>query len=173
MNLPLKSTSLADALSGITAHITVHNVLGDSAAFAVSDHDGGQVYIPRTICALTKPQIGDRLLATLVPNRLRPDQTPWFAQMAVPADNCRLTMAGVLELLRSHGGVWTPVEVAGEIGDAAEAEAIAPEALALLEGLYHRGEIGKFLEVRSGMARPGRVWYSAFPERADVSEWEE
>lgn len=173
MNLPLKTTSLADALSGITAHITVHNVLGDAAAFAVSDHDGEQVYIPRTICALTKPQIGDRFLATLVPNKLRPEQTPWFAQMAVPANNCRLTMAGVLELLERNGGVWTPLEVAGEIVSGAEAEAVAPEAQALLEGLYHQDKIGKFLEVRSGMTRPERVWYSAFPERADVSEWEE
>lgn len=170
MNLPLKTTSLAEAVSGITAHITIHNVHDGAAAFAVSDHDGAQVYIPRSICTLTNPQIGDRFLATLVPNRMRPEQTPWFATLAVPAESGRMTLASVLDLLRTEGGVWTADEVADAIARNGDA---APEAAGLLEGLYRRNEIGKFLEMRSNQQAPLRIWYSAFPERADVSEWEE
>lgn len=169
MNMMPPTASLTEK-SEVTTHITLHNVI-ETAAFAMAEHDGGQVFVPRGMRLMYDMAPGMRFRATLVPNRARPEQTPWFALLMVPENDLGpLTAETVLRLLRDAGGVWTAAEVAEELGGP---QASAGRAAALLEGLYMSGAIDKFAHLRSGQGKPIRLWYSAYPDDADVSEWEE
>lgn len=170
MNMMPLTTSSADQ-SEVATHITIHNVI-EGAAFAIAEHDGGQVFVPRGMRMMYENlEPGARFRATLVPNRAKPEQTPWFALIMVPEDDTGpLTAETVLRLMRETGGVWTPAEVAEELGGP---KASAGRAAALLESLYMTGAIDKFAHLRSGQGKPVRLWYSAYPDDADVSEWEE
>lgn len=82
----------------------------------------------------------------------------------------------VREVLRK-GGVWTQGELFEELfpgrtrGDGlADYNAIS----AAVRGMYAKGECAKFQMWRSSdQSKPSREWFTCYPERADVAEWEE
>ena len=75
------------------------------------------------------------------------------------------------------GGVWTTRTMyealfPGAAGRSGAADYAAVQAA--LQNMFAAGECAKFAMWRTcGQGHPTRVWYTCYPERADVDEWED
>jgi hypothetical protein len=130
------------------------------------------------------------------------DRTPWLVvhlsrvpvsaaskpmpvQYAMPFDQFDLELAGKPELTVADrvrttltgGGVWTmgtlfdglfPGKTRGD--SIAEYNAIS----GAVRAMYAKGECAKFQLWRSSdQSKPSREWFTCYPEKADVDDWEE
>jgi hypothetical protein len=91
------------------------------------------------------------------------------APVASVASRVRQTMMG--------GGVWTVSSLLEALfpGKArAEASAEYNAISAAVRGMFAKGECAKFQLWRTpDQSKPGREWFTCFPEKADVDEWED
>ena len=180
-------------LTPVFATVAAISVLPSGAAFAVRLDDGSSCYIPLNVAQSVGVALGDDFTAKLVPNRFarKPDRAPWLAvhieRAAVPASRAAPVQyampfeepghaaspepvaSRVRDLMRG-GDVWTVRSVHDELGGGASAFTAIHAAL---QSMFSTGECAKFAMWRSETQRsPAREWYTCYPDRADVAEWE-
>ncbi len=166
MNTQLRQTltpSSDEASAQVPVLITKR--LGDNGpALGISSKDGKSVYFPATIATAFNMASGETWQSDLVTNTVEPERTPWF---------CRFVIARVeggtqdeIGDLLADGGVWTAEQLAKVMQMSVFSAATA------LDALYLRGECSKFLRFDAPSSKPANVWYTKFPERADVDEFE-
>ena len=182
--------------------VVIANVLPSGAAFAIRMDDGEYCYVPAAVAAAVKATIGMECIAKLVPNRYpdKVDRTPWLAIHVSPASNLpktqpvqyvmplsvfdprptgtpTVTVADRVRSIMSKGGVWTLASLFAELfpgktrGDGLQDYSAVSAAV---RAMYAKGECSKFQLWRSSdQSKPSREWFTCFPDRADVDEWEE
>lgn len=163
--------------------IIITNRIDSGTTFAVTTEPNAEaVFVPAKVADSVRAEVGDRYIALLVPNVLRPDKTPWMAARldpALPFDPVESppqesvdAAQRVKELLRA-GGVWTVLTLFKEIQDDSPTYPQAIERIKrAVEDMHARGECAKFQLWRSpDRPQPDREWYTCHPERADVDEW--
>ena len=183
--------------------IVIANVLPSGAAFAIRLDDGENCYVPAAVSSAVKAKIGAEFYAKLVPNRYpdKVDRTPWLVinltrvatpvestrpvQYAMPFSQFDLSLTGTpqptvadrVRVVMKKGGVWTLASLFEELfpgktrGDGlTDYSAVS----AAVRGMYAKGECAKFQLWRSAdQSKPSREWFTCYPERADVDEWED
>lgn len=105
------------------------NVLDTKTAFAVRFDTGAQVFIPSTVADRVGLVPGDVVLVTVVPNRMQPERTPWFAirvdrtdvPKPEPQPEPELELRGALESqvveFIAHQSLYaTTAEIAEQVG---------------------------------------------------------
>lgn len=183
--------------------VVIANVLPSGAAFAIRLDNGDNCYVPANVGKAVSVQVGMELSAKLVPNRYpdKVDRTPWLAvhmskatatvgtsapvQYAMPFEQFDIqpspppqpSVADRVRGLMKAGGVWTLASLFEELFPGktrttglADYNAIS----AAVRGMYARGDCAKFQLWRSSdQSKPSREWFTCYPEKADVDEWEE
>jgi hypothetical protein len=153
-------------VNGVRTSVTILNAVPGLGAWGTAECDGRMAFFGRGTVATHGLADGDRIEALLIPNLVKPDHTPWFGKRVfgpAGADDLAPALRDVL----SRGGVWTLADLAEQIS------APVSHADAALEHLYDAGEVSKFVLFRKSGMKADKVWYTAFPDRADVDEWEE
>lgn len=174
--------------------IVVTSVLDTSTAFAATlSNPIEAVFVPGSVSSSVDLQVGEEVYARLVPNTYKPDRTPWMAvriernpgietiQPAPGWDHVRkLSIADRVRKVLKDGGVWTAdmlyshlfpslPSLPADTGTQGQVEVAAT-----LRSMFNRGECSKFqLWSRSGDAEPEYEWFTCYPEKADVDEWED
>lgn len=130
------------------------------------------------------------------------DRTPWLAvflsrpqaltprpapvQYAMPFEQFDIDpsppptqepIAARVRRLMKKGGVWTTASLfAALVPNKSRGDSITEynAVSAAVRGMYDKGECAKFQLWRSvKQSKPGREWFTCYPEKADVDEWEE
>lgn len=169
-----------------TAEIVIVNKLVTGTAFGVTLSEPSEaVFVPGRVVEASNAEIGDKFVALLVPNTIKPDRTPWMAARidpALPLPSIPTTpkLASTPDLVREtmmQGGVWTLGEMFEHLfpGQTRGTSLVDYNAISnTLRHLYEKGECAKFQLWRSSdQERPSREWFTCYPERADVDEWVE
>jgi hypothetical protein len=168
--------------------ILITHILPTGTAFAVTKEKPTEaVFIPGTVARLTDVVVGQEVLALLVPNAHQPDRTPWLAAKleTVPHAGVEITTLSpkgpsiadrVHEVMR-ESGVWTVASMFDELFPGRDKSAGIKEYNAIssaLRAMFARGDCAKFQLWRSpDQTKPGREWFTCYPEKADVDEWVE
>ena len=183
--------------------VVVANVLPSGAAFVVRLDNGDNCYVPVSVATASVIMVGDELAAKLVPNRFpdKAERTPWltvylsrpaptvenpkpvqyampFNQFDMPAAAPAVPPVAVrVRKTMEKGGVWTvsslfeelfPGKTRGEGLNDYNAVSTA------LRSMFADGGCAKFQLWRSpNQSKPGREWFTCYPQKADVDEWEE
>jgi len=183
--------------------VVVANVLPSGAAFVVRLDNGDNCYVPVSVATASVIMVGDELAAKLVPNRFpdKAERTPWltvylsrpaptvenpkpvqyampFNQFDMPAATPAVPPVAVrVRKTMEKGGVWTvsslfeelfPGKTRGEGMNDYNAVSTA------LRSMFADGGCAKFQLWRSpNQSKPGREWFTCYPQKADVDEWEE
>jgi hypothetical protein len=168
-----------------TTEIVVVNRLDSGTSFGVTlDEPAESVFIPARVAEAAKAEVGDRFIALLVPNTIQPDRTPWMAAridtaLPLPQVDGPAALASTADRVRATmlaGGVWTLGEMFEDLFPGASRGASLQDYNAIsaaLRAMYAKGECAKFQLWRSAdQTKPGREWFTCYPERADVDEWE-
>jgi hypothetical protein len=184
----------------IVATVVTTNVLPSGAAFGVRLDDGTSCYIPTNVARAVGATLGADFSARLVPNRFSKTDnfTPWLAihltraaeggpvqpvQYAMPfgpddAEGLDGPTVGerVRETMRG-GGVWTERTMYDHLFPGASRGTGSADYAAVrgaLRQMFSAGECAKFaMWYRVDQGAPSRVWYTCYPDRADVDEWED
>ena len=164
--------------------IIVTHILPTGTAFgATTARPTEAVFIPSAVTRATGVVIGQEVDAQLVPNTMQPDRTPWLAArietkppLATAPAELELVRVKVQEVMRD-GGVWTVSTMFEELYPYAEKSTNLREYNAIsaaLRAMFARGDCAKFQLWRSpNQSKPGREWFTRYPEKADVDEWVE
>ena len=171
------------------ADILITNVLDSGTAFGVTMGDGPQaVFVPGKVATAVKAQTGDRFVAMLVPNTIQPEKTPWMAariepalplgQVPQPTQSVELaSILGRVERTMMGGGVWTPTAMFELLYPGAtkgDSPVVYTAVVNAMHGMFGAGKCAKFqLWSRPGQGTATREWFTCYPQRADVDEWEE
>lgn len=165
--------------SSFQSEILVTNILPKGTAFGVLSADPTQkVFIPAHLSRGAALAPAARRLALLVPNSMQPDNTPWMVAQIFDHTLQGAEFDELVTRVHDHlmkGGVWTVTTLHSTlfphgIGGSDQAAAIAD----VLRTLFQRGAVARFQLWRAAdpVGRPAREWYTCYPERADVDEWE-
>lgn len=165
--------------------IVVTNDLPTGTAFgATLDATPEGVFIPGRVAAATGIQVGQRVMALLVPNTTRPERTPWMAARIELIPGEAAVVAGVTSSVQSlvraemkEGGVWTVATLFAHLFPNETRLTATAKYTAIsntVRSMFAAGECAKFQLWRSAdQSKPGREWFTCYPERADVDEWAE
>jgi hypothetical protein len=183
--------------------VVVANVLPSGAAFVIRLDNGDNCYVPVNVSLAASVSIGEELCAKLVPNRFpdKAERTPWltvhlsrpapkvenpkpvqysmpFNQFDMPAAAPAVpSVAARVRQVMEKGGVWTLASMFEEMfpgktrGDGLNDYHAVSTAL---RAMFADGGCAKFQLWRSPtQSKPGREWFTCYPQKADVDEWEE
>lgn len=165
--------------------IVITNALPTGTAFAATlDESPVGVFVPGRVAVASDVQIGQRVMALLVPNTTRPDRTPWMAARIEPhtgeVDTAATVDASVPAKVRAvmkNGGVWTVATMFAHLFPDETRLSAAAKYSAIsntFRNMFAAGECAKFQMWRTAdQSKPGREWFTCYPERADVDEWDE
>ena len=183
----------------ITATITITNALPSGAAFGIAHSPvGANCYIPANIVnVFGNLKCGDLLDAKIIRNPIEAniERTPYMAvhikplitpvtptESAVePAQEPTLSLeAQARQFTRDTllaGGVWTLNEVfqefVGPNAVVADNMGVYTAIDTTLRTMFDNGETSKWaMWNKCGQERASRVWYSCYPDRVDVAEFE-
>lgn len=186
----------------VEASLVIANVLPSGSAFGVRMDNGENCYIPVNVANATQITVGMEITAKLVPNRFpdKADRTPWltvflsrnpspvkasvpvqyampFEQFdIVPAAPAEPSMADKVRRTMRKGGVWTVSSLYSElVPGKVRVEGLTEynSISAAVRAMYAKGECAKFQLWRSSdQSKPSREWFTCYPDRADVDEWE-
>lgn len=176
-------------------NVVIANVLTSGAAFACRMDDGINCYVPVNVANSVNAQIGDQLVAMVVPNRYadKIDRTPWLVvhlsvpeQGTLPLPEVVVPPKPVVPVLSVYdrvaaamkaGGVWTVASMFADLfpdgtreGDTQDYSAVSTA----LRKMFEEGRCAKFsMWKNSNQSKASREWFTCYPEKADVDEWEE
>ena len=185
------------------AQVVVATKLPSGCVFVVRTDDGSNAYVPVNVAKAVSAEVGDTFEASLVPNRFpdKSSRCPWLAvhlsrsskpapvsqpvQYVMPFQQFDLNTAepapvSIAERVRQcmeGGGVWTVSTMYMELFPSktrgvgtSEYNAVS----AALRSMFAAGKCSKFQLWRThDQSKPSREWFTCYPERADVDEWEE
>jgi hypothetical protein len=183
--------------------VVVANMLPSGAAFVVRLDNGDNCYVPVNVSLAASISIGEELCAKLVPNRFpdKVERTPWltvhlsrpaptsenpkpvqyampFSQFDMPtATPAVVPVAARVRQVMERGGVWTLASMFEELfpgktrGDGLNDYNAVSTAL---RSMFADGGCAKFQLWRtSDQSKPSREWFTCYPQKADVDEWED
>ena len=166
-------------------NIVISHILPTGTCFGVTqDKPVESVFVPGAVARDKGLVVGQEVDALLVPNTHQPERTPWLAakiDLLPPATTTPLAVKfsiadRVSEVMRD-GGVWTVSTMFEELFPGADKSAGIKEYYAVstaLRSMFERADCAKFQLWRSpDQSKPGRVWFTCYPEKADVDEWAE
>ena len=144
---------------------------GSGYAFGVAT-DGLTVFISSSLARRLGVTPGDRVEGSIVPNRDKPEATPWYLThgvVTVGGAQRDADEAAVLALLSDAGRAWEADQVARflGLGDGGEIRVTAA-----MESAHLAGKVSKIV-LFDHTSEERRVWYTAYPDRIDVDEFEE
>ena len=162
--------------------IIVTHILPTGTAFgATATKPTEGVFIPGAIARATGVVVGQEVDAHLVPNTMQPERTPWLAvrieaKPPLVAEKAKPELVSTkVQAVMREGGVWTVATMFDELFPGADKTAGLKDYNAIsaaLRAMFARGDCAKFQLWRSpDQSRPGREWFTCYPEKADVDEW--
>lgn len=166
-------------------NIIITHILPTGTCFGVTqDKPVESVFIPGTVARDLGLVVGQEVEALLVPNSHQPERTPWLAakidrlpSVASTPPAAELSIADRVHEVMHDGGVWTVATMFEELFPGADKSAGIKEYNAIsaaLRAMFARGDCAKFQLWRSpDQSKPGREWFTRYPEKADVDEWVE
>lgn len=119
--------------------IEITNILPTKTSFAVTLPDGVPVFIPGRVAERAGVRVGQKVSATLIPNQLHAEKTPWMASYIAPPQVDELADAILTDL---EQGPATALEVAESIGEPVEAVTRKLKALAVAGKLVREDLFG-------------------------------
>jgi hypothetical protein len=172
--------------------IQITHILPTGTCFGVTqdkpqDKPVESVFIPGTVARDLGLVVGQAVEALLVPNSHQPERTPWLAakiDLVPPAAStpttppaAELSIADRVHEVMRDGGVWTVATMFEELFPGADKSAGIKDYNAIstaLRSMFARNHCAKFQLWRSpDQSKPGREWFTCYPEKADVAEWAE
>jgi len=178
-------------MTDLIADVTVTNLIQSGAGFATKHGSGESCYIPATVVHATGVKPGDIVKATLVHNPAEDVQhrTPYLVTYVRRAEPVQLHFdldepkptTSVDDFVRQtmrEGGVWTVARLFQEYKNDDEARrsddvTTYNRISTVLRDMYGKGECSKWSFYRSSaQTKPGKEWFSCFPDRVDVDEFE-
>jgi hypothetical protein len=163
--------------------IIVTHILPSATAFgATASKPTEGVFIPSNVSKACHLVVGQEVNAKLVPNTMQPERTPWLAvsiEVTPPAADLpplvgELVSVKVQRVMKA-GGVWSVLTMFEELFPNHDKNEHIKDYNAIssaLRAMFARGDCAKFQLWRSpDQSRPGREWFTCYPERADVDEW--
>ena len=173
-------------------NIIITHILPTGTAFAVTKEKPVEsIFIPGTVARGTGVVVGQEVSAILVPNAHQPERTPWLAaridllppagaslpDAPKPPEPPKLSIAERVHEVMQESGVWTVASMFEELFPGADKSAGIKEYNAIssaMRAMFARGDCAKFQLWRSpDQTKPGREWFTCYPEKADVDEWVE
>jgi len=178
--------------------ITISNTIQSGAAFAIKHGTGESCYIPATVMFMTSAKPGDVVEAILVenPSDFVRDRTPYMVrfikpkQMDLPGFDPKAPAAPAAPVFNRDeveryvrtamkaGGVWTVGILFQEyMQDDKATREDNPQAYnaisATLRAMFDADECAKWsMWTKKSQSKPGREWFSCYPQNVDVAEWE-
>jgi len=168
--------------------LTITNLIESGAAFAVRHGTGDTCYIPASVAFTSGLKAGDVVTAALVPNpnELARERTPFMARYVAP----KVTPVDPLDVIANdwdkkqpidfirdtlkEGGVWTTDTMHARYNLEYDIKIAADDVRRLLSALFQEGACARFTMVMGPrQLNPSREWYTAYPDRADVDEFDE
>lgn len=177
--------------------ITVTNEIATGAAFGIKHGTGESCFIPASIMFTTKLRPGDTAEAVLIPNpnELVAHRTPHMVRFVKPRTDTQtppapqpvkmvpvFNPAEVEKFVRDHmkaGGVWTVSSLFEDyLKDPEAVREDHPQAYNAvsntLRKMFDNDECAKWsMWTKASQSKPGREWFSCYPNKADVAEWED
>lgn len=175
--------------------VTITNFIVSGAAFGVKHGTGESCFIPASIMSTTGFREGDTVEAILIrnPNSLVVERTPYMVRFIKPKEPAAkvepvaapepvFNPAEVEQFVRQRmkeGGVWTVASMFEEFMQ--DPEATRTDNLPAyntishtLRKMFDNDECAKWsMWTKASQSKPGREWFSCYPNRADVDEWAE
>jgi hypothetical protein len=144
---------------------------GSGYAFGVAT-DGLTVFISSSLARRLGVMPGDRVEGSIVPNRAKPEATPWYLThgvVTVGGAQREADEEAVLDLLGDAGGAWEAHQLAEDLdlGDAGEIRVTVA-----MESAHLAGKVSKIV-LFDHTSEARRVWYTAYPDRIDVDEFDD
>lgn len=138
-------------------------------AFGIAT-DGLAVFISAGLAKRLGVTPGDRVEGAIVPNKNKPDTTPWYLQEGIvtaAGEQRAADMETLLAVLDVEGGAWEAWDLANFI----EAEHATIRATAAMEVAHKAGQVSKIV-LFSHESEERKVWYTRYPDRIDVDEFD-
>jgi len=162
------------------ASLTITNLIESGAAFAIRHGSGDTCYIPASVAFTSGLKAGDVVTAALVPNPndLARERTPFMARYVAPLakeDGAQGTAPiDFIRLALKEGGVWTPEMMLAHFKGSHDDPITIDDVRRLLGSLFQEGACARFTMLRGPrQLTPSREWFTAYPDRADVDEFDE
>lgn len=160
--------------------LTITNLIESGAAFGIKHGTGDTCYIPASVAFTSGLQAGDVVKAALVPNpnELARDRTPFMARYVAPqpAESAAGGDAPI-DFIRDtlkNGGVWTSETMFVHFKEHKTDAITVDTARRALDTLFNEGACARFTMVKGPrQLTPSREWFTAYPELADVDEYDE
>ena len=160
--------------------LTITNLIESGAAFGVRHGTGETCYIPASVAFTSGLKAGDVVTAALVPNpnELARDRTPFMARYVAPITNEEGSKKDEpVDFIRSalkEGGVWTSETMFTYFKAKHDDQISIDTVRRLLGALFQEGACARFTMVKGPrQLTPSREWFTAYPDRADVDEYDE
>ena len=156
----------------IIDYVTIHTTDPFGAGFAVVEASGEEAYIPAAAMFTARLSAGMSIQCRLIPNRRLDAKTPWFVAYADPLTRRESSamdgdFLSRIQSFLDEGDAWTPEMAAQAMG-----ESLGPMA-AGLEQLYRQERAHKFVLFHKSSRNGLKVWYTRYPDRCDIGEFEE
>lgn len=178
--------------------ITITNTIQSGAAFAIKHGTGESCYIPATVMYTTGAKPGDVVEAVLVtnPNDEVRERTPYMVRFIksqqlelpltqpepitpVPKPFNRDEVEAHVRTAMKSGGVWTVLTMFqdymgdDEVGREDNLQAYNAVS-ATLRKMFDNDECAKWsMWSKGSQSKPGREWFSCYPQNVEVAEWED
>ena len=167
-------------------NIIITHILPTGTCFGVTqDKPVESVFIPGTVARDMGLVVGQEVEALLFHfDTGQPKRTPWLAakidllpSVASTPPAAELSIADRVYEVMHDGGVWTVATMFEELFPGADKSAGIKDYNAIstaLRSMFARNHCAKFQLWRSAdQSKPGREWFTRYPEKADVDEWVE
>lgn len=177
--------------------IIITNEISTGSAFAVKHDSGESCFVPASIMVNLGLKPGDTVEALLIknPNAEVAHRTPYMVRFVkrdpaapapVPAEPVKpepvfdaAEVDAFVRMRMKGGGVWTVATMFEEyMGDPEATRTDNLQAYnavsASLRRMFDNDECAKWsMWTKASQSKPGREWFSCFPNRVDVDEWAE
>jgi hypothetical protein len=173
--------------------VTITNEINTGSAFAIKHGTGESCFVPSSIMQNTGLRPGDTAEVLLIknPNEFALDRTPYMVRFVKP-ESCPARQAkpkpvepefdpaeveAFVRQRMKQGGVWTVGSMYAEYMQDEEAERSqnlpAYNMISnTLRKMFDHDECAKWsMWTKASQSKPGREWFSCYPQRVDVDEW--
>jgi hypothetical protein len=144
-------------------------------AFGVAT-DGLAVFISAGLAKRLGVTPGDRVEGAIVPNKNKPDATPWYLREGIvtsAGEQRAADIEALISVLDTEGGAWNRTELADRLDDQEQPwEHYEIRATAAMEVAHKAGQVSKIV-LFSHESEERTVWYTRYPDRIDVDEFDD
>jgi hypothetical protein len=147
---------------------------GRGYAFGVAS-DGLSVFIHSALLKRLGVTAGDRVEGALTPNKVKPQQTPWYLEHGVVTSGGEKRdndIEMLLALLTDSGGAWTADDLWAYLMDPEPStEQNVSRATGAMETAHMAKRVSKIV-MFDHTSDDRKVWYTVYPDQIDVDEFD-